>query len=203
MGRFLGGIINDSPIPNNNDVTTLGNTVTSTLTTVITGLAVNGGNCRLRRRLVHRVSRITLQRGTAFMRSVSHSSRTCSGIFTYFGVPGTASRRGTTHDTTVRRTAGFTTLIPVRITHGTCRLVAIVVSMTHLNGHGTIASTYITVVSTHSTILNTLVGIHVGLNSLGSGRFITGLRDRTSRLRHLTYTGRGRLLSRVGRRLGM
>lgn len=202
MGRFLSGMTNDSPMPKNNDITTLGNTITSTLATVITKLAVKGGKCRRRRRLVGRVSHLDVQRRRIFIRCVSHSSRTCSRIFNYFGLPGSASRRGTTHDTTVRRTAHFTTLIPVRITHGTYRLVRVVTSMTHLNGRGTVASTYMTVVTTHSTMLNTLLGIHVGLNSLGSGAFISRLGKRTSRLRRLTYVHRGRLLRIIGRRLG-
>lgn len=201
MASFLGGMTKDSPMPNNNDMTTLGKTVTSTLTTVMTNLAVNGGNCRSAKRVVGRVRALTLARGAKFIISVSQSSRTCGGMFSYFGLPGDASRRGGVHDTTVRRTAGFTTLIPVRMTHGTCRLVNVVTSMTGVKGHGTIASTYMTVVSTHSTILTTLVGIHVGLNSLGSEAFMRRLRSRTSRLRHGTYVGRGRLLSTVGRSL--
>lgn len=195
VGKFLTRATNDTPIPKNKDVSTLGKTVTATLARVITGLAVNGGGCTSIRNRVQAVTARTTVVHRQLVQSVSHSDRTCSHIFTTFGLPGRARRRGTRHDQIVRSTAGRTTVIPVRITRRVTSIVRAVVCITRGKGQGTIASTYITVVATHAYILKTLLGIHVGLASVGSRTFIGQVSRGTSFLRSRTVQVRGGLLS--------
>lgn len=198
VGRFVGGMLDGSPIPNNNDISTLGKTLTASLTTVMTGLAVNHGGCMRIGRVVRSLSIHFRRLAHRLVASMSHSSRTCSHIFSTFGLPGRASRRGTVHDRTVRGRAGCTTRIPVRITHAIRSVLPVVSIMTEGKGDGTMASTYISVVYTQATVLKTLLGMHVGLASVGSRGFIGRVDRRTSVVRRAAVTRRRGVLSCIG-----